>query len=306
MPSINQKNVTVTLDAPQNVKVTEFTKHNLGVATMQCLDEVRARVLGIPGPKGEDGDGGSGGGSYTNFTPVPETIGGIEAGSTFDDEPLTGMQDKLLYPFQFPAFTSFSIQGQSTTLEVGQAVTGGIRTFQWNTSNQENIIDDDIKIIQGFTVLINGTANDGSEDLDIGSDIVKTSATSQRWSIETHNTQFDTFSRNFNVNWRWRVHYGNHLNPSLIEADVLALSNSLLATGYARTYNFPAQEGYKYICYPTSFGLYSKADDPDTGFQVAMQAPVILSVMNSHGVATDYYINRTTNVINGEINIRLS
>jgi len=306
MPSINQKNVTVTLDAPQNVKVTEFTKHNLGVATMQCLDEVRARVLGIPGPKGDDGTGGGSGGTYTNFTPVPTTIGGIEAGSTFDDEPLQDMWDMLLYPYQFPAFTSFSIQGQSTTLEVGQAVIGGIKTFLWNTSNQENIVDGDIKILQEFAVLVSGSANDGSETLDIGSDITKTSASSQRWTIETHNTNIELFSRNFNVYWRWRVYYGNDINPVLTSPEVLSLDNNLLSGSYSRIYSFPAQQGYKYICYPAYYGMYNNAVDEDTGFAMAMEAPVTLSVVNNNGIAEDYFINRTTNVINGSINIRLS
>lgn len=43
--------------------------------------------------------------TYTNLTPTPEDVGGIEKGSTFDHVPLPEMWDKLLYGDRKPIIT---------------------------------------------------------------------------------------------------------------------------------------------------------------------------------------------------------
>ena len=296
---------TATVKDNLNLKTTIDTKHNIGDSTMVSTN-VEARVLGIPGQKGEDGGGGVGDVNYTNFTPVPEDIGGIEAGETFDDVPVQTMWDKLLYPYQYPTFTNFYMAGQSTTIEVGSAVTGGVRTFTWDTNNDSNIKTNTIKILQNSSPIYQNGENDGTTDANIGSDIIKTSASTQTWVIESINTREETLSRNYSVRWRWANHFGNNNNTSLTETDILGLSDKALVTGYSGIYNFDAGGGYKYICYPVSFGMYSKAVDVDTGFGMAMENAEIVNITNDHGIDEDYYVHRTTNFINGAIRIQLS
>ena len=43
---------------------------------------------------------------YTNETPTPATIGGIEKGETFKNEKLKSILDKLLYPYVAPTVTA--------------------------------------------------------------------------------------------------------------------------------------------------------------------------------------------------------
>jgi len=288
-----------------NLKTTIKTKHNIGDSTM-VADNVEARVLGIPGPAGEDGGGGIGDVNYTNFTPVPEDIGGIEAGETFDDVPVQTMWDKLLYPYQHPSFTTFYMASQSTTIEVGSAVIGGVRTFNWDTNNDQNVKPNTITILQGSTTIYQNGANDNNQDVNIGSDIIKTSASTQTWTIQSLNTREETISRNYSVRWRWANHFGNNNNTSLNESDILGLSDKSLVTGYSGIYSFSAGGGYKYICYPVAFGMYSKAVDVDTGFGMAMETAEIVNITNVNGIDEDYYVHRTTNFINGAIRIQLS
>jgi len=79
--------------------------------------------------------------TYTNATPMPVAVGGWSAGSTFSSLTQTQMWDGLLYPYQYPAITSFSRSGLSGEYEIGDSVTIGSQTFSWVTSNSSNVDD---------------------------------------------------------------------------------------------------------------------------------------------------------------------
>ena len=251
---------------------------------------------------------GGGGGTYTNATGVPVTLGGIVSGSTFSNVPLTEMFDRLLYPYQAPAFTSFVMSGQSTTLEVGDQITAGSKTFTWSTSNQSNVSASSIFIYDwtnSTTVPIaSNLANDGTEVVSISA-VSKSSATSHVYRISGSNTQNAGFSRDFTVNWRWRMYWGTSSLSSLTETDIEALKSSSLVANSVGSFNFGAG-GYKYIAYPTVFGQKTSFKDPSTGFDVDMQAPVTTIVSNSFSIGTEYYVHRSTNVLGGSLTITVA
>jgi hypothetical protein len=257
---------------------------------------------------GGAGGGGGGGDTYTNATPVPVTLGGIISGSTFSAVPLTEMFDKLLYPYQFPAFTAFSISGQSTTLEVGDTISAGTKTFNWTTSNSSNVSASSIDIYDwtnSTTVPIaSDLTNDGTENISISA-VTKTTATSHVYRISGSNTQNTGFSRDFTVNWRWRMYWGTGSFTSATETDIEGLISSSLVSNSTGTFDF-GTNGYKYIAYPTSFGLKTGFRDTSTGFDVDMQAADTLSITNTYGATTNYYVHRSTNVLGGSIIITVS
>lgn len=279
---------------------------NLGIGIVRLHDGSTPGGY-IVGGLGGSGTG-SGGDTYTNATPVPTTLGGIAAGTTFLNVPLTQMFTDLLYPYQLPAFTAFAISGQSTTLEVGDSITAGTKTFTWTTSNSTNVSGSSIRIFDWTndttTPIASNLANDGTENVSISS-VTKTTATSHVYRISGSNTQDDGFSRDFTVNWRWRMYWGTSANTSLTESQIEGLISSSLATNSTGTFAFAAGN-YKYIAYPTAFGLKTSFKDPSTGFDVDMQAATTVSVTNSYGVTTDYYVHRTTNTLGGSISITVA
>jgi len=250
-----------------------------------------------------DGASGSGDDAYVRTETMPVTVGGASAGTSFDGTVADAL-DKVLYPYVKPTFTSFLLSDQNTSLEVGDKVSGGQRTFTWTTSTSENIKANTIKITSGETTLLENSANDGTEIVDLGSDIVKTTAGSHYFYIYGTNTQNETFDRIYAVYWKWRLYYGSSSLETLTANDITTLQNSLLYTSKNYTYNTPA-DNYKWICYPTSFGTASKFTDLDTGFSVAMESPQTLSVTNAFGVATDYYCYRSTNSMAGAVRIKI-
>jgi hypothetical protein len=255
---------------------------------------------------GGEGGGGGGGDTYTNATAVPTTLGGIVAGSTFSAVPLTEMFDKLLYPYQTPAFTAFSITGQSTTLEVGATISAGSKEFTWTTSNSSNITANTITLtdLTNSTTIASGLSITSPTNQSIVA-VTKTSATSHVYRISATNTQTTVFTRDFTVNWRWRMYWGTSASTSLTESAIEALTDSSLVTNSSGTFNFAAGN-YKYIAYPTVFGLKTTFKDVSTGFDVDMQTASTVSVTNTNGVTTNYYVHRTTNVLGGAITITVS
>lgn len=251
------------------------------------------------------------GGTYTNATPTTETVGGVEAGSTFSSLTFQEVFDLLFYPYQEPTFSAFAISGQSTTLEVGDEVTGGSRTFTWTTTNSSNVDANTIAIkdVTGNptpnTDLATGLADDSTESVDIGSAISKSTNTSHQWQIRGTDTEANEFTRNFTVNWRWRRYHGTDASTSLTEPEIEALANSSLTNAIATTYSFAGGD-YKYICYPSSLGTLTTFTDVATSLNVPFEDVDVVSVTNSFGETTNYNVHRSTNVLGGAIDIAAS
>lgn len=241
--------------------------------------------------------------SYTNATPMPDDVGGYESGTTFTDQDLTQMFNGLLYPYQYPTFSSFSISGQASPIEVGTEITGA-QTFIWGTTNPTNIQANSINIydITGSSTLFTGLANDGSEPYNFTPPIVYTSQATNQWRIEGTNTKLQTFIRNFNVNWWWRIYWGTSPNTSLTEAQIEALANNRLDTNVPGNYSFAAGD-YKYFAWPSLFVQPASFKDQATSLDVPMESPDIVSVTNVNGITTNYSVYRTTNIIGSSITI---
>lgn len=203
--------------------------------------------------------------NYTNSTPMPNTVGGYEVGTTFDNVGETEMWDGLLYPYQYPAFTTFSIAGIGTTLEVGAEISAGVKTASWTTSNQSNINANTIEIAgPGFTTL-SGLSNDGSEDITFSSIVSRSSDGTETWTIYATNSKSQQFSRTTTNTW-WFKHFFGASNVILTGsstptevADVLnVLQQPVLRAGKsasvtAGSYN-DVTGNYTYIAYAAKYG----------------------------------------------------
>jgi hypothetical protein len=271
------------------------------------------KFVDLQGPKGARGPRGTGGGSaagggdvsYIRDTPMTISLGGAVAGTTFDGT-LADALDKLLYPYAAPAFSSFAVSGYST-VEVGAEIAGPL-TFTWGTSYPDNITPDSISIsnTSDAVLLVENSANDGSETVTLPAPLVLTAAGSKSFQISGGNSAGETFTRSTSISWAWRIYYGESEDTSLdTEIEIEALRASLLASSASRTYSFLGG-GYKWLAYPVAMGLRTTFTDPATGFPVAMEVPITVSLTNQYGVATNYYVHRTYNPLASDIQIAVS
>ena len=244
--------------------------------------------------------------SYTNTAATPTTIGGISAGSTFSGKTMQQMWDSLLYPYQYPAFTTFYINGQTSPLEVGATMIGTSRTFNWTTSNPSNVNTNSISItdLTTSTIIAFGLSNSGSYVATIPA-LTNTSPTTHSWGVSASNTQSGSLNDSYSVSWEWRVYYGTNISNVPSASLVTGLTSSFLSNSFAGTYSFAAG-GYKIFSYPTSMGTATTFKDTSTNLNVAMQPPVTISITNTYGVTTNYNVHVTTNSLGGSINIQIS
>jgi hypothetical protein len=153
--------------------------------------------------------GGSGSSTYAGNSPSTLTINGIASGTSITGLTLEYLLQNIYAPFQAPAFTSFSISGQSSLIQVGNALSG-VKPFIWSTSNSGNVQPNSLLIrdVNANTVLVSSLANDGNENVNIGT-IANSVPVSQSWRIEATNILSASFiSSNFTVSSIYPFYYG--------------------------------------------------------------------------------------------------
>jgi hypothetical protein len=260
-------------------------------------------------------------GTYTNLNPATVGVGGIPAGTTFNNMTYTNLFNTMFYPQLLSSFTGFGISGQTQTLEVGNSIPAGIKTFVWSTSNPSFVLPNTIRIYNINTATWETALmpNDYSEAVTFASPISLGYSGSYGWSIYGVRTNNGSFAKNFYVYWYWRRFYGTSPLTSLAEADIEALSNQGLAGSTPGSFLFGTGD-YKYFAWPVTFGVANFFRDSATNLAVAMAGPgegytntsgngyyfQIVSVTNSFGATVNYRVYRTRNVLGGSINIVVS
>ncbi len=256
--------------------------------------------------------------TYINANPVPTTVGGIVAGSSFPSPGLTSqeMWDLLLY-WEPPTFSTFLFFG-ITTLEVGDTINSAAQSIIWGTTNPANIAVNSIDIEDrgeagagpvvnletGLATIPGVVAHDFS-----GSPITYNHMTNNVFRIiatDTNPTGPFNFARNLVINWSWMIYAGTDATTPLLSADIVALTDFAgLSDTFARTYSFGAGN-YKYVCYPTVLGTATVFTDVATGFNVPFEAVYTVAIMNMFGVITNYNVHRSTNILGAAMDIAVS
>jgi hypothetical protein len=144
--------------------------------------------------------------------------------------------DKILYPYEFPSFSAFTINSKPNTLELGQDLIpfGGQNvTFSWGVNNLSNVsttIGYDIRDVGNAVDLTTNILprTTTSSLVNVPTQIVKTNnGATHQFRITGTNTQAGTFTRNKTYTWRPRRFWGTSSNGgALNSAEILALPSS--------------------------------------------------------------------------------
>ena len=234
--------------------------------------------------------------TYSTTSPVPTTIGGIEAGKEYTNENITTVINDLLFPYQYPAFSIFTVDGASSgSYEVGYTYAAGDKVFAWTTTNNSNI--------KPNSVTLNGTAglvNDGTETQAISAITNNTVATST-FTISAENTKNQTFSKIITLSWGMKRFWGVSASTSLNDAGILLL-NSEIATSRVKTVTYDCTGGrYFYFAYPSAWG-----DLNNTKINSLTWNDWVLvsrGFANQYGVTIPMNIYRSYNLLNGTITV---
>lgn len=247
--------------------------------------------------------GSSSGGDafYTNKEPVPNSIGGISAGTTFDKTPIQDIISMLLYPYQTPSITQFT-SNIKQNYKLGESTPGNI-TLTWNTSNQKNIKENSIRFLFNNIELPKENFNkQGSKAFTINPVKLNTQG-SINIVMEMQDIKNKKMSRNITLTWYNGIYYGNSTKESITAEDAVKLT-TLDANSLGRDYRYPGG-GYKYLVFPSTWGDPKQFVDPATNFDIPMDKKDNITITNNNGVTQTYKVYKSTNVLNGDITIRV-
>jgi len=134
-----------------------------------------------------------------------------------------------------PAFTSFSVASQDSTVEVGTLLTG-IKTFNWAiTDNSGTVAIIDIYDITDSSDLETDIANTGTKITTLTDITLNSNGSTQQWrgvgTDSTPDPDADVNSATVTVTSRYKRFYGNSATSATTSALVRALPTSEFQTG---------------------------------------------------------------------------
>lgn len=179
--------------------------------------------------------GGSGGGSstYGGNSPTTVTVGGLASGSAISGNTYDAIIQAIVAPYINPAFSSFSVSGQATTVEVGTTLSGS-KTFTWGiTLNSGAVSLIDLFDITAGSTLLSNTPNDGTQAQTITTIQLNTNGATQSWRGILHDTNVvqNINSSAFTVSSRFYRFFGATASSPANSANVRALPSSVFHTG---------------------------------------------------------------------------
>ena len=257
------------------------------------------------------GGGGGGGFNYTNTAPTPFYVGGIKAGSQFNNVDLKVMITRLLYGCSLPSFASFVIKEFSDNplpnkVEIGYTIPTANYNVEFEIQDPVLLAPDSIVISQSGYPILDGLPNISPVTLPVlGSE--QSTIGDVSFEILAYDTTGVSFSSQYLVSYRYKIYYGEYtedITDSGLPNCLSVLRASELVTNIYGEYGFPEEsllaDSYRWFCYPESLGenyiFYDIASDIAIVFDDVRKIPII----NDYGLEIVYNCYRTNNIIRAE------
>ena len=229
--------------------------------------------------------------TYTNSTPIEQEIGGIAIGETFVDVSIVDMFDKLLYPYQSPAFLTFSLSNGITILECGidwSGTTNATFTF----TNNSNIKPNTLSIYQDIISIISNQSVVSPKSITLITISKTTDGQYITMKVQAENTNNVIFNRSFNITWYMPYYFGVG-TVGLDVAAIKSLNKTVTSkANITRAYNTNNQ--VPYLAYPTSRGLLTSILDKN-GYETISDFTRTTRTFIINGISVQYYVYEFNN-----------
>lgn len=210
------------------------------------------------------GGGGSKGGGvsyYSNLNLTPYKVGGIEAGTSFDNVEITKMFDMLLYPFEI------SLSVAPNKAQLGDTLNSILLKFETNGASESNI---------------NGIDVTGIDEL-----IYPEPVSENKIFTLTAKKDNQTKTKQVSIQFLNNIYWGATSNPNPTNAEILA-SNKQLSNSKSKSVVYDCSGGKRYfIAYPKRLGSVTLSVNgfPNNNFTQIQRA-----FANEFGYIEDYFI----------------
>ena len=209
------------------------------------------------------GGGSKGGGVsyYSNLNLTPYKVGGIEAGTSFDNVEITKMFDMLLYPFEI------SLNITPNKAQLGDTLNSILLKFETNGASESNI---------------NGIDVTGLDEL-----IYPEPVSENKIFTLTAKKDNQTKTKQVSIQFLNNIYWGATSNPNPTNAEILA-SNKQLSNSKSKSVVYDCSGGKRYfIAYPKRLGRVTLSVNgfPNNNFTQIQRA-----FANEFGYIEDYFI----------------
>lgn len=210
------------------------------------------------------GGGGSKGGGvsyYSNLNLTPYKVGGIEAGTSFDNVEITKMFDMLLYPFEI------SLSVAPNKAQLGDTLNSILLKFETSGASESNI--------NGIDVI-------GIDEL-----IYPEPVSENKIFTLTAKKDNQTKTKQASIQFLNNIYWGATSNPNPTNAEILA-SNKELSNSKSKSVVYDCSGGKRYfIAYPKRLGTVTLTVN---GFPNNNFTQIERSFENEFGYIEDYFI----------------
>lgn len=287
-------NGNIKINGSETVVYTHPDSHP---ATMITEDETHRFVTDA---EKEAWDGSS---TYTNATPTVSSLGGIEAGSTFDNMTIPEVLDKLLYPYVAPVVSATAQPVNGGTFELG--TTSTITAVKATVTKKSSAITS-VAVYDGSTELVSqteGVSNGGTFTLSIPSANQNITA-DKTYTVKVLDKDGKTTTANTGAfKFVYPFYVGSIADDATVDAaTVTALTKKIEAKGN-KTIAYTCTNQRMVFAYPASYGNLKAANgivDPNNLDVTNSFTKSTVAIQTADGKTTNYnvYVNSASTVSN--------
>ncbi len=260
---INGKDGAKGKDGKDGIGIKDITEKN-GEIVITLTDGTIKKLKMPRDIRVISGGGGSKGGGvsyYSNLNLTPYKVGGIEAGTSFDNVEITKMFDMLLYPFEI------SLSVTPNKAQLGDTLNSILLKFETNGASESNI---------------NGIDVTGIDEL-----IYPEPVSENKIFTLTAKKDNQTKTKQVSIQFLNNIYWGATSNPNPTNAEILA-SNKQLSNSKSKSVVYDCSGGKRYfIAYPKRLGSVTLSVNgfPNNNFTQIQRA-----FANEFGYIEDYFI----------------
>lgn len=254
--------------------------------------------------------------TYTNPEKMSETVGGLVAGTSFNNVKLYDLLTALLYPYREPAVTGIAL---SKTEHPCYSFLPNIN-LSYTISNEKNVKPNSVSIHVNRAEYLTSQPTKGTVSINgpLGLNYFSTAVNTIPVEVRCMSIKDKNVSKSVNVQFVLWCFTGCSTDPDIVQsADPLSIIenngfNVKYTNNLRQQFTFP-QGGYKYVIFPNTWNNPTKFVDVATQFEVPMDymgetvfdfAPDSNDGVNPISRLT-YKVYRSHNVLGGSITVRI-
>lgn len=230
---------------------------------------------------------------YTNDMATVNALGGIAAGTTFDNMPISTLLTKLLYPYIAPTVSAKASPTNGGTFEKGTAiaVTSIVATV---TKKSEAITK--VEVFDGSTSL--GIKEDGSTgNLTFPVDLSVTE-NGKKFTVTVTDEANKQVSANTGTFTFVYPYYNGVIDSSnTVDADLVKGLTKVIQSKGNKTVTYTANNQKMVFAYPASYGNLSKIVDPNQFTVTDTFEKLEMNIVCADNASVKYYVYVSKNAV---------